>query len=96
MCGRFTLTREEWRQISDALCIQDERDAAASYRPASISRRLISASSSLRNSTAEKRHAPAGVWSIAGPGTTFWPRHNTKMWSSPKSWIDKIRSASSH
>ena len=44
MCGRFTLTREEWRHISDALCIQDERDVAASYRSIS-SRRLISASS---------------------------------------------------
>ena len=33
MCGRFTLTWEEWRQISDALAIEDERDAAASYRP---------------------------------------------------------------
>jgi putative SOS response-associated peptidase YedK len=33
MCGRFTLTWEEWREISDALCIEDERDAATSYRP---------------------------------------------------------------
>jgi putative SOS response-associated peptidase YedK len=33
MCGRFTLTWEEWRQVSDALCIQDAVDAAASYRP---------------------------------------------------------------
>ena len=33
MRGRFTLTWEEWRQVSDALCIQDAVDAAASYRP---------------------------------------------------------------
>ena len=33
MCGRFTLTWEEWRQVSDALRIQDAGDAAASYRP---------------------------------------------------------------
>ena len=33
MCGRFTLTWEEWQEISDALCIQDAGDAAASYRP---------------------------------------------------------------
>ena len=33
MCGRFTLTWEEWRQVSDVLCIQDAGDAAASYRP---------------------------------------------------------------
>jgi putative SOS response-associated peptidase YedK len=33
MCGRFTLTWEEWRQISDALGIEDERDVALSSRP---------------------------------------------------------------
>ena len=33
MCGRFTLTWEEWREISEALCIQETGDAAASYRP---------------------------------------------------------------
>jgi putative SOS response-associated peptidase YedK len=33
MCGRFTLTWEEWRQISDALGIEDDRDVALSYRP---------------------------------------------------------------
>jgi putative SOS response-associated peptidase YedK len=33
MCGRFTLTWEEWRQVADALGVQDERDVAASYRP---------------------------------------------------------------
>lgn len=33
MCGRFTLTWEEWQQISDALSIDDERDVAGSYRP---------------------------------------------------------------
>ena len=35
MCGRFTLTWEEWREISDALCIQDADDAA-SYRGKSV------------------------------------------------------------
>jgi putative SOS response-associated peptidase YedK len=33
MCGRFTLTWEEWRQISDALGIEDDGDVALSYRP---------------------------------------------------------------
>jgi len=33
MCGRFTLTWEEWRQVADALGVQDERDVALSYRP---------------------------------------------------------------
>src|SRR6266852_9333969 len=35
-----------------------------------ISPRLISTSSSLRNSSGEKRNAPAGVWSIVGRRTT--------------------------
>jgi putative SOS response-associated peptidase YedK len=33
MCGRFTLTWEEWRQISDALGIEGGHAVAASYRP---------------------------------------------------------------
>jgi hypothetical protein len=33
MCGRFTLTWEEWRQVTDALGILDECDVAASYGP---------------------------------------------------------------
>ena len=33
MCGRFTLTWNEWRQVASALGIEDEGDAAASYRP---------------------------------------------------------------
>jgi putative SOS response-associated peptidase YedK len=37
MCGRFTLTWDEWRQVSDALGLRDEsdsaRDVAANYRP---------------------------------------------------------------
>jgi putative SOS response-associated peptidase YedK len=33
MCGRFTLTWNEWRQVAGALGIEDEGDAAASYRP---------------------------------------------------------------
>jgi putative SOS response-associated peptidase YedK len=33
MCGRFTLTWEEWRQISDALGLESEHEVAASYRP---------------------------------------------------------------
>ena len=33
MCGRFTLTWEEWRQVANALGVQDERDMAARYRP---------------------------------------------------------------
>ena len=62
----FTLTREEWRQISDALYLHDGRDAGVSYRATSIWRRMISASSSLRNSTlrhstAERLNAPAGI-----------------------------------
>ena len=33
MCGRFTLTWNEWRQVAGALGSEDEGDAAASYRP---------------------------------------------------------------
>src|SRR5580698_375355 len=37
MCGRFTLTWDEWRQVSDALGIENktaaEGDVAANYRP---------------------------------------------------------------
>jgi len=33
MCGRFTLTWDEWRRVADGLSIDDEGDAAASYRP---------------------------------------------------------------
>src|SRR5271167_1735999 len=33
MCGRFTLTWDEWRRVVDALGIDDEDEAAASYRP---------------------------------------------------------------
>jgi putative SOS response-associated peptidase YedK len=33
MCGRFTLKWDEWRRVADALGIDDEGDAAASYRP---------------------------------------------------------------
>jgi len=33
MCARFSLTWNEWRQVAGALGIEDEGDAAASYRP---------------------------------------------------------------
>jgi putative SOS response-associated peptidase YedK len=33
MCGRFTLTWEEWRRVAEALRIDDDSDVAASYRP---------------------------------------------------------------
>jgi len=33
MCGRFTLTWEEWRRVSGALDLDDGGDVAASYRP---------------------------------------------------------------
>ena len=33
MCGRFTLSWDEWRRLADALGIDDEGDAATSYRP---------------------------------------------------------------
>jgi putative SOS response-associated peptidase YedK len=33
MCGRFTLTWDHWRRIADALGVEDEGEAAASYRP---------------------------------------------------------------
>ena len=33
MCGRFTLTWEEWRRVSGDLGLDDEGDVAASYRP---------------------------------------------------------------
>jgi putative SOS response-associated peptidase YedK len=33
MCGRFTLTWDEWRRVAGALGIDDEGDVAASYRP---------------------------------------------------------------
>ena len=33
MCGRFTLTWDHWRRIADTLGVEDEGEAAASYRP---------------------------------------------------------------
>jgi putative SOS response-associated peptidase YedK len=33
MCGRFTLTWEEWRRVAEALRIDDDSDVAAGYRP---------------------------------------------------------------
>jgi putative SOS response-associated peptidase YedK len=33
MCGRFTLTWDDWRQVVDALGVQDAGDAFADYRP---------------------------------------------------------------
>src|SRR5713101_3728746 len=33
MCGRFTLTWEEWRQVAGALGVEDEVDAFVDYRP---------------------------------------------------------------
>src|SRR5229473_524625 len=33
MCGRFTLTWDEWRRVAEALRIEDDSDLAASYRP---------------------------------------------------------------
>src|SRR5258708_39181405 len=33
MCGRFTLTWEEWRRVAEPLRIDDDGDVAASYRP---------------------------------------------------------------
>jgi hypothetical protein len=32
MCGRFTLTWEEWRRVTVALRIDDDSDVAARYR----------------------------------------------------------------
>jgi putative SOS response-associated peptidase YedK len=32
MCGRFTLTWDEWRRVTVALRIDDDSDVAASYR----------------------------------------------------------------
>jgi len=33
MCGRFTLTWDEWRRVAETLRIDDESDVAATYRP---------------------------------------------------------------
>jgi putative SOS response-associated peptidase YedK len=33
MCGRFTLTWEEWRRVAEALRIDDDSDVAANYGP---------------------------------------------------------------
>jgi len=33
MCGRFTLTWDDWRQVVDALGVEDAGDAFADYRP---------------------------------------------------------------
>jgi putative SOS response-associated peptidase YedK len=33
MCGRFTLTWEEWRRVAEALRIDDDNDVTATYRP---------------------------------------------------------------
>jgi putative SOS response-associated peptidase YedK len=32
MCGRFTLTWEDWRRVAETLRIDDDSDVAASYR----------------------------------------------------------------
>jgi putative SOS response-associated peptidase YedK len=33
MCGRFTLTWDEWRRVVDALALEDAGDTCADYRP---------------------------------------------------------------
>jgi putative SOS response-associated peptidase YedK len=33
MCGRFTLTWDQWRRVSDVLRIDDDGYVAAKYRP---------------------------------------------------------------
>ena len=33
MCGRFTLTWDEWRRVTEALGLDNQEDIAASYRP---------------------------------------------------------------
>jgi putative SOS response-associated peptidase YedK len=33
VCGRFTLTWEEWRRVAETLRIDDESDVAADYWP---------------------------------------------------------------
>ena len=33
MCGRFTLTWDQWRRVAGTLGIDEDGDAAASYRP---------------------------------------------------------------
>src|SRR5229473_891149 len=73
MCGRFTLTWEEWRQVAGALGVENEGEAAASYRPrfniAPTDEHFIITSEFERR----KRAAPAGVWSIVGRRTTVAP-----------------------
>jgi len=32
MCGRFTLTWDEWRRVAETLRIDDDSDVAANYR----------------------------------------------------------------
>jgi putative SOS response-associated peptidase YedK len=33
MCGRFTLTWDQWRRVADRLGLSDDEEVAASYRP---------------------------------------------------------------
>src|SRR6266851_1392518 len=72
MCGRFSLTWEEWRQVAGALGVEDEVDAFADYRP----RFNIAPTDQHFIITAEferRKAQRSGVWSIAGPEITGAP-----------------------
>ncbi len=67
MCGRFTLTWNEWRRVVDALGIEEEGTASASYRPrfniAPTDEHFIVTSEYERR----RYNVRAGASSIAGP-----------------------------
>jgi putative SOS response-associated peptidase YedK len=72
MCGRFTLTWDHWRRIADALGVEDDGEAAASYRP----RFNIAPTDEhfIITSEFERRSAPGGRggdWSIVGRRTAM-------------------------
>ena len=62
MCGRFTLTWDEWQQVVDALGVRDADDAFADYRPrfniAPTDQHFIVTS----EFSAERSDVPAGDW----------------------------------
>ena len=66
MCGRFTLTWEEWKQVAGALGVEDEVDAFVDYRP----RFNISPTDqhSIITSEFERRKAQSARWGLVNRG----------------------------
>src|SRR5216684_9132866 len=73
MCGRFTLTWDEWRRVAETLRIDDDSDVAARYRPrfniAPTDQHFIVTSEFERR----RVQRDTGIWSIGVPPTTGAP-----------------------